>query len=68
MVKKLKFTAVQIHKSLDAKKASAVSLFSCLLLHGQQVSHEPAVCPSGQEGQWYPGVHLKDLQPTVQER
>jgi len=24
---------------------------------GQQFGHEPAVCPHGQEGQWYPGVH-----------
>ena len=23
----------------------------------QQVGCEPAVCPCGQEGQWYPGVH-----------
>jgi len=24
---------------------------------GRQVSHEPAVCPGCQEGQWDPGVH-----------
>ncbi|GAB0210119.1 protein NYNRIN-like [Grus japonensis] len=24
---------------------------------GQQALHEPAMCPRGQEGQWYPGVH-----------
>ena len=24
---------------------------------GQQVGHEPAVCPCGQESQWYAGVH-----------
>lgn len=23
----------------------------------QQVHHEPAVCPRGQKGQWYSGVH-----------
>ena len=27
---------------------------------GQQVGHEPSVCPSGQEGQWYPRVHYKE--------
>jgi len=26
-------------------------------LDGQQLNHEPAVCPGCQEGQWYPGVH-----------
>jgi len=25
----------------------------------QQVSYEPVVCPCGQEGQWYAGVHSK---------
>ena len=24
---------------------------------GQQVGHEPAVWPCGQEGQWLPGAH-----------
>jgi len=24
---------------------------------GQQVSHEPALCPCGQEDQWCPGLH-----------
>ena len=23
----------------------------------QQIGHEPAVCPGGQEGQWDPGLH-----------
>jgi len=27
---------------------------------GQQVVHEPAVCPGGQEGQWDPRVHGKE--------
>ena len=26
-------------------------------LGGQQIDHEPAVCPSCEEGQWDPGVH-----------
>ena len=27
---------------------------------GQHVGHEPAVCPCGQEGHRYPGVHSKE--------
>jgi len=27
---------------------------------GQQVDHEPAVCPGCQEGQWHSGVHEEE--------
>ena len=33
-------------------------------------SHEPAVCPGGQEGQWHPGLYQKDTEvvESVQRR
>ncbi|GAB0185783.1 mitochondrial enolase superfamily member 1 [Grus japonensis] len=33
---------------------------------GGQVNHEPAVCPCGQEGQWYPGVHSEERGQQVE--
>ena len=33
---------------------------------GQQVDHEPEVCPRGQEGHWYPRVHLKERSQQVE--
>jgi len=33
---------------------------------GQQVDHEPAVCPGCQEGQWDPGVHKEECGQQVE--
>jgi len=33
---------------------------------GQQVDHEPAVCPGCQEGQWDPGVHQEKCGQQVE--